>query len=332
AAADPRGIAFKTILTPEQIEALSDDPAEMLQQLLDMASPNAVIRVDSFFGGPLPPKAQIKSIHIVRDAFAAENHSAESDEIQIITQPGVGPIHGGGNSRFRDGSMSARSPFTQTRGPERTQNVEGNIGGSLIKNKSSFSISVGRRSAFDTPTLYVALPGGGTRSEVMNLRRPNDNWSVFGLFDYALTRDQTLRLSYDQSNSRRRNLGVGGYDLDDRAYSTDVQDHELRAQIVGPLGRRMFANTRLQVAWVDSASQARRAGDRRTPSAQHRVRVGYRLHPRHQHGACRRARRQRLVPLERLDQLPGHLHVYEHRCVRCGPACQLHTPDRQSAD
>ena len=52
AAADPRGNAFKAVLTPEEIDALSDDPVEMAQQLLDLAGGNAVIRVDSFLGAP----------------------------------------------------------------------------------------------------------------------------------------------------------------------------------------------------------------------------------------------------------------------------------------
>lgn len=259
AAADPRGNAFRTILSRQEIEALSDDPAEMAQQLIDMAGGNAVIRIDSFVGGRLPPKAQIKSIHIVRDAFAAENHSAESDEIDIITQPGVGPIHGGGSSRVRDGSMSSRSPFTLSKGPERSQNYEGNFGGTLVKNKSSFSISVERRRAFDTPNLNAALPGQ-VRSEVLNLRRINDNWSFYGLFDYAITRDQTLRVSYDHSQSDRRNLGVGAFDLPERAYATATQDREFRAQVVGPLGRRVFANTRVQIQWVDSESHAATEG------------------------------------------------------------------------
>src|SRR5262249_29871447 len=150
-----------------------------------------------------------KSIHIVRDTFAAENHSAESDEIQIITQPGTGAIRGGISSRVRDGSMSAKSPFTPTKGPERTQNYEANLAGAIVKNKSSFSISVGSRTGFDSPNLNGTLPSG-TRSEVLNLHRTNDNWSVFGLFDYALTRDQVLRLTYDQSSTDRSNLGVGG--------------------------------------------------------------------------------------------------------------------------
>ena len=72
--ASDRGSTFGTALTREQIEALSDDPDEMARQLQDMAGPGATMRVDSFEGAQLPPKAQIKAIHITRDTFAAENH------------------------------------------------------------------------------------------------------------------------------------------------------------------------------------------------------------------------------------------------------------------
>jgi Carboxypeptidase regulatory-like domain len=197
AAADQRGNAFKTVLTRQEIENLSDDPAEMAQQLQDLAGGNATIRVDSFAGAPLPPKALIKSIHIVRDAFAAENHSAESEGIDIITQPGQGALAGGLSSRLRDGSMSARSPFVSQKGPERQKSVEGNIGGTLVKGKSSFALSVDGRNAFDTPIIFVALPNGARRSELLDLRHPSTNWSVYGLVDYAVTRDQTLRVSDD---------------------------------------------------------------------------------------------------------------------------------------
>jgi hypothetical protein len=256
AAADPRGNAFKTVLTKDEIENLSDDPAEMAQQLQDLAGGNATIRVDSFAGAPLPPKALIKSIHIVRDPFAAENHSAESEGIDIITQPGQGATSGGLTSRLRDGSFSARSPFVSEKGPERQERVEGNFGGTLIKGKSSFALSVEGRNAFDTPVVNVALPDGSRRSELLNLRHPSTDWSVYGLVDYALTRDQTLRLSYDYGRTTQENLGVGGSDLSERAYSTTSQDHELRAQLVGPLGRRTFANTRVQIQTAESSAES----------------------------------------------------------------------------
>ena len=92
AAADPRGSSFGTTLTREQLANLSDDPEVLRQQLMDMAGPGAVIRVDSFEGAALPNKSQIRSIRISRDQFAAEFHAAGGINVEIITQPGMGPM------------------------------------------------------------------------------------------------------------------------------------------------------------------------------------------------------------------------------------------------
>ena len=100
AAAERNTLTFGSALTREQIDALSDDPEEMRRQLLEMAGGDALIRVDSFEGAALPAKSQIKSIHITRDQFAAENHNAGGLFIDIITQPGLGAIRGGGNFRL----------------------------------------------------------------------------------------------------------------------------------------------------------------------------------------------------------------------------------------
>lgn len=254
-AADPRA-RFGTALTREQIEALSDDPDEMAQQLQDMAGPNSVLRIDSFEGGRLPPKSQIKSIHITRDAFAAENHFAGGLFIDIITQPGVGALRGGGNLRLRDGSMSARSPFTARKGPERMQNYGMNVGGSLLKNRSSFSIGVNGGTSFATPNRFVFIPGVGTRSEPLDIRQPSDNLGIFGLLDYALTRDQTLRMGVTRSSFSQGNLGIGGNDEIERAYSTDNTFTAVRVQEAGPLGRRFFTNTRVQIFRNNSRSSS----------------------------------------------------------------------------
>ena len=49
-AADRRSDAFGSVLTREQMDALSDDPDEMQRQLMDMAGPGAILRIDSFEG------------------------------------------------------------------------------------------------------------------------------------------------------------------------------------------------------------------------------------------------------------------------------------------
>ncbi len=254
-AASDRRATFGTAMTREQIEALSDDPNEMAQQLQDIAGGNAIIRVDSFEGGRLPPKSAIKAVHITRDAFAAENHFAGGLFIDIITQPGIGPLRTNMNVRLRDGSMSGRNQLATAKGPERMQAYSGGLGGSLIKQKASFSISVHGTSQFETPVFYLKQPDGRLVNS-LGPRRPSDNMFVFGLFDYAITRDQTLRVNYSRNQFSTRNLGVGGYDREERGYSTEDHGQTLRIQEAGPLGRRFFTNTRASLGWSDTATRS----------------------------------------------------------------------------
>ena len=186
-----------------------------------MAGPGAVIRVDSFEGAQLPPKAQIKSIHITRDMFAAENHSAGGMFIDIITQPGIGAAARQRPVQLLRQRPRRRNPLVPKKGPARTQNASLSLSGSLIKEKSSFSLSFGGVNRYLTPNLYAAVPAGVIAQNV-NLRQPTEGFNFSGLFDYAVTKDQTLRLSVNGSkHSTSENQGVGAYDLRGRGYSTD---------------------------------------------------------------------------------------------------------------
>jgi hypothetical protein len=254
-AADRRSNAFGTAMTREQMDALSDDPDEMQRQLQDMAGPGAVLRIDSFEGGRLPPKAMIKAIHITREQTAAENHNPEGFFIDIITQPGVGPIRTNFNYQLHNSAMSARNAFTPTKGSDQNQNYGININGGLIKNKASFSLSLRGNSAFDTPNLFV-VRSTGTHTEALTLKSPRGNMGVYASFDYAVTRDQTLRMSYNQNDSDSKNLGVGGFNEIERAFDTENHQHTFRIQEAGPIGRRLFTNTRLNVGWSDSDSHS----------------------------------------------------------------------------
>lgn len=254
-AADRASRAFGLNVTQDQVQALSDDPTEMQRQLSDIAGPDAIFRVDSFEGQQLPPKSQIKSIHVTRDQFAAETEQPGSTFVDVITQPGIGPIRGGANFSFRDGSMSARSRFTPTKGAEQTRGYGVNIGGALIKEKSNFSLSVNGQSQYSTPNLNVALPTG-KQFDVLKLRQPFENVNINGLFDYALTRDQTLRFGYSQNNNSRRNQGIGAYDLPERAFRSDNNRYTFRALEAGPIGRRVFINSRVTMSWMDFGSHS----------------------------------------------------------------------------
>jgi hypothetical protein len=251
-AASDRGSTFGTTLTREQIEALSDDPDILRQQLQEMAGPGAVIKVDSFEGAALPAKSQIRSIRISRDQFAAEHHSAGGFSIEIITQPGLRPFGMNFGTRMRSNGLAGRSPFTPVRGPERFTNYNIGATGTLVPNKVGYNVFLFGTDSYETPNVNVALPNGERRAEAMLFRSPRDNYNINGNVDYAVTLDQTLRFGVFVNTVNNRNLGIGQWDQEGRAYNMENVRGEVRAQQIGPLGRRAFLRTRVQFAWFDS--------------------------------------------------------------------------------
>ena len=284
-AASDRRSTFGTALTREQIDALSDDPDEMAQQLQDMAGGNAVIRVDSFEGGRLPPKSQIKAIHITRDAFAAENHFAGGLFIDIITQPGIGPLrtnvqHAAARRRAERRRTSVRRP--QSRGPSGTQNYNGGFGGSLIKQKASFSINVNGNTSFDTPYLLRTTRRTARWSKALGAApaaRQRVRLRPVRLRDHP--RPDAARQLQPRTSRRRKNLGVGGYDAARaRLLHRGPRQHAADPG-AGPLGRRFFINTRASINWSRHRHRTRSS---KAPT----IRVHRRVHERRRAAPRRR--------------------------------------------
>ncbi len=256
-ALDPRGSAFSSVLTREQIEALPDDPDEMEAVLKALAPPGSVIRVDGFSGGKLPPKSQIRSIRLPRlDMFAAENHGGMTGAhfIDIMTMPGNGPLRGNIDFNFQDEALNARNPFTPVKGAEQLRQVGYTLSGTIVPDRTSFSVSGSGGWLYTSPSLLAVLPDGSTATDP--LRQPRDTFDLSVRFDHAINRDHALRASYDRRSSTSSNLGVGGYNLPDRAFESESASNTLRFSENGPLGRRMFGETRLQVRWSDTSSRS----------------------------------------------------------------------------
>src|SRR5262249_18837601 len=79
---------------------------------------------------------------------------------------------------------------------------------------------------------------------------PRDRVNLSIQYDDAITRDQTLRMAYYRNRNTQSNLGVGGYNLPERGYGAENTSNTFRIQEAGPLGRRFFINTRLNLNWL----------------------------------------------------------------------------------
>ena len=252
-ASDPRSDRFGNVLTREQIEALPDDPDEMERMLTEMAGPGGSIRVDGFRGGKLPPKSQIRSIRFTSGMFAAENHGGGMTFVDISTAPGLGPLRGSFDMSFRDDSLNARNAFQERKGPERNQQYTLNLSGTLRKERTSFSLSAGGAAVYDSANIYAAT-GAGTQAAAV--RRPSDRINFTGRIDHAINRSHTLRAMYQQNDNDQRNLGIGSFDLSERAFGRRAFERMLRLSESGPLAKAWFGEMRLQLRTTASDSLA----------------------------------------------------------------------------
>jgi Carboxypeptidase regulatory-like domain len=251
AASDANSDRYGNVLSKEQIAALPDDPDEMERVLEEMAGPGATIRVDGFRGGKLPPKSQIRSIRFASGMFSAENHAGGMTHVDITTAPGLGPLRGSLDIAFRDGALNARNAFQPAKGPEQTQQYTLNLSGTIVKDRTSFSLSAGGASLYDSANVFAATPDG---ARAVPLRRPSDRVNVTGRLDHGLTSTHALRAMFQQNDTDQRNLGVGSFDLADRAYARTARETMVRLSETGPLTSTLFAETRLQLRRSSTAS------------------------------------------------------------------------------
>jgi hypothetical protein len=254
-AASDRDVTFGSVMTREQIAALSDDPDELRRQLMDIGGPEAKILIDSFEGRELPPKALIKSIRVTRDQFAPEVHHAGEVRIEVLTQPGVGPVRGNVRMGFYDSAMDGKNPLVGERGPAQSLMYGIGLNGTLINERASFNINFNGQDSYLTPVLYAATPIGELKGNT-RLRSPADNAFFNGGLDYALTKDQVLRVNFNGSRFSRNNEGVGDYQLIERAYSSENSSFGIYLQQNGPIGRRFVLNTRLSIYGNDSTASS----------------------------------------------------------------------------
>ena len=117
---NPANNAGAIIISGKELDALPDDPDELLTDLQALAGPSAgpnggQLYIDGFTAGQLPPKSSIREIRINQNPFSAEYDKLGYGRIEIFTKPGTDKYHGqlqiGGN----DSAFNSTDPFARRR-------------------------------------------------------------------------------------------------------------------------------------------------------------------------------------------------------------------------
>ena len=243
-------------LTAEEIDQLPDNPEELALVLEALAGAEAEFRVNGFEGGELPPKQQIQAVRIRRDPFAPDNMGGGRPRVEIITRPGMSTWGHEVNVGFRDQSVDARQPFADVRGAGQTRRVSWNFNGPLVRNRTSISGRLSLLDSFEAQPI-VALGAGTGLPSLVNQQRGWLSGEV--RLEHALNGANTLRAEYQRRDSSGENLGVGEFDLPQRAYEQDTVRDIARVSAMSTVGTLLFNEFRLE--FIDAREDVRSASD-----------------------------------------------------------------------
>jgi hypothetical protein len=144
------GNANAIVLKGKDLDALSDDPDELSNELTALAGPSAgpnggQIYIDGFSGGQLPPKSAIREIRINQNPFSAEFDRLGYGRIEILTKPGTDKLHGQFFIQGNDKSFNTGNPFSTSIPSYYSYQFNGTVSGAISKT-ASFFVSAEQRN------------------------------------------------------------------------------------------------------------------------------------------------------------------------------------------
>jgi hypothetical protein len=217
--------ASALVLRGDDLQALSDDPDDLMADLQALAGPSAgpsggSIFIDGFSGGELPPKESIREIRINQNPFSPEYDKLGYGRIEIFTKPGTDRPHGTVNYNYANDVWNSRNPFSAQKAPLLLNELEGNVSGSIGK-RTSFDLDAQRNTVDNGAIVNAVTLDPGTLSVqpfFSILKIPQRFTRVSPRVDYQLNEKNTLMFRYSVTHSDINGLGIGGFDLESRGY------------------------------------------------------------------------------------------------------------------
>jgi hypothetical protein len=255
--------ASSTIIRGKDLDALSDDPDQLQDDLTALAGPSAgpnggEIYIDGFTGGTLPPKSSIREIRINQNPFSAQYDKLGYGRIEVFTKPGTDQYHGQFYVMGNDSALNTGNPFATTFPSYSSQQYSANLGGPLSK-KTSFFVNADRRNIADEGIVNAFDPDSNSPTPVPfsdTVPNPKTRTNLSPRIDYQLTPNNTLTARYQYTNWNEKNDGVGQFALASQAYDDVTTHHSVQISDTQVLSTNIVNETRFEYL---------RDEDRKTP-------------------------------------------------------------------
>jgi Carboxypeptidase regulatory-like domain len=248
----PDSNASSIVLTGKDLDALSDDPDELQNELEALAGPSAgpsggQIYIDGFTAGQLPPKSAIREIRINQNPFSAEYDQLGYGRIEIFTKPGTGQAHGQFFVQDNNSAFNSPDPFAKNIPPYNTLQINGSIGGPINKNLSYYVSGqyrdIGNVNIIDAIILDSSFNPVTFSSAVSN---PQTRINIAPRLDFQLSPTNTFTARYQYFDNSETNEGVGQFSLASQGYNTSSTESTLQLSDTQLFGQKIVNETHFQ--------------------------------------------------------------------------------------
>jgi hypothetical protein len=225
---EPANNVSATVLEGNDLQALSDNPDDLIADLIAIAGPGAgpggaSVFIDGFSDGQVPSKEAIREIRINQNPFSAEYDKIGTGRIEILTKPGTNQFHGNEGFNVSNDFWNSRNPYAQQKAPFFLKEYIGNVGGPIGK-RASFFIDL-RRDAIDNGAI---INGTTLDPSTLNVIDPftgvfliaQRRWTISPRADFQWTTNNTLSLRWNGTHTVIPSSGVGGFNLISRGASS----------------------------------------------------------------------------------------------------------------
>ena len=265
-------------LSGSRLQALADDPDDLLRQLQQLAAlsggnpANTTIAVDGFQGGSaLPPKASIAYIKVNPDQFSAEYREPPFDggRVEVYTKPGQRAFHGALFTTQGEPFENARDPFSTSKAAIGKQRYGFELTGPIRKAGSDFALTLEHRSIdnFAVVNAFTLDSTGNLVNVTANVATPQRLWLGTARVDWQLGPKNTFIASYSANENHLGNQGVGGTTLAEAGYDAQKYEHMVRVSDITTASVHLMHEARLSFRWngytdtpVSTAPQIQVAG------------------------------------------------------------------------
>ena len=252
---EPANNASATVLAGDDLQELSENPDDLIAELVAIAGPSAgpggaSVFIDGFSTGQLSSKESIREIRINQNPFSAEYDRVGTGRVEIFTRPGTNQFHGSGFFNIGSDVWNSRNPYAGQKAPFLLRELGGNLSGPIAK-RASFFMDV-RRDSTDNGAII-----NGTTLDPVTLgiidpftdvfRIPQHRSGVNPRMDYQLSSNNTLTVRYGLTHVDIPFAGIGGFNLVSRGFHTATTAHTIQATETAVFAENMVNEVRYQL-------------------------------------------------------------------------------------